>query len=183
MFVRSWFVLLTFSLLTLSSSALCRSVQAQDSGSTATWWNPMSWGGGSSDSGVRKSTYFNGESKKEKSDKPMFSLPTIPWASTEKEVPAATAPKASSGPTLLGRMGQSTRQAWHNTADFLNPFNDGPASKPQSGYQPAQQGYQPQNLNKTTTSGSGMFGWMWREEKTEQPASVNDFLRQERPRF
>ncbi len=84
---------------------------------------------------------------------------------------------------MLGRMGQSTRRAWNSTTDFLNPFNDAPADKSPQSYQPAEQGYQPQNINKTTKSGSGPFGWMWREEQTERPASVNEFLRQERPRF
>ncbi len=173
MCVRSCFPLLLASLLALSGPA-----QAQDStpssSTSSSWWNPTTWGASSADSGVRKSSYFNGEAKKEKIDKPSLSLPALPWSSSETTT--AAAPKPSKKPSLLSKMERSTQKAWHNTTDFLNPFNDAPA--PQQ-----QQGYQPQNLNKTTSSGSGPFGWLWREEKTEQPGSVNEFLKLERPRF
>ncbi len=137
---------------------------------TASWWNPMTWGSG--DDSVRKSSYFSGSSKPAPADsKPLFSMPTMPWSVERQEI----APKPqSTGPSMIGKMGQSTKRAWNNTVDFLNPFDPAPA-------EPLQQGYQPQNT--TTKSGSGMFGWMWREETTETPASVNEFLRQERPKF
>ena len=70
-------------------------------------------------------------------------------------------------------MGKSSKKFWNSTVDFLNPFDSEP--------KPKQQGYQPQNTK--TSTGSGPFGWLWREEKTETPATVNDFLRQPRPKF
>ncbi|MEO8271390.1 MAG: hypothetical protein ABI557_16835 [Aureliella sp.] len=174
MYVRSCIPLLLSSLFVLSSHALSGPAYAQDSQPASSWWNPATWGSSSADSSVRTSSYFNGESKKEKSDKPSLSLPSLPWSSSESTT--APTPTPSHGPSLLSKMERSTQKAWHKTTDFLNPFNDAPPPK-------LQQGYQPQNLRKTTSSGSGLFGWMWREEKTEQPASVNDFLRMERPRF
>lgn len=175
--VRSYLPLLLMSLLALTSPTLCAPALAQvstASSSDASWWNPLRWGPSSDDSGVRKSSYFNSDAKKEKTDKPVLRLPALPSSSSEVTTAAATEP--SRGPSLLSRMERSTQRAWHNTTDFLNPFNDTPPP-------PQQQGYQPQNLHKTSSSGSGLFGWMWREEKTEQPASVNEFLRMERPRF
>lgn len=169
--VRSCFPLLLSSLLALTSPALSGPAQAQES----SWWNPATWGSSSADSSVRKSSYFNGEAKKTKSDKPILHLPALPSASSTVTTPAA--PKPSHGPSLLSKVQRSTQKAWHNTTDFLNPFNDAPPPK-------QQQGYQPQNLHKTKSSERGLFGWMWREEESEQqPVSVNDFLRMERPRF
>ncbi len=175
--VRSYLPFFLSSLLALTSPALCRPALAQvptSSSSDAAWWNPVRWGSSSADSSVRKSSYFNGDAKKEKGDKPILHLPTLPSASSTATTAAATEP--SHGPSLLSKMERSTQKAWHNTTDFLNPFNDAPPPV-------QQQGYQPQNLHKTTSSGSGLFGWMWREEKSEHPASVKDFMRMERPRF
>ncbi len=142
------------------------SIQAQTTDSTS-WWNPTTWG--ADDGSVRESSYFSDSAKKSE-DKPLFSLPKLSWPSSDK---VATAPVKSS-PSMLSKMGQSTKRAWGNTVDFLNPFDDKPAK-------PVQQGYQPQNT--TTKQGPGMFSWMWREETTETPTSVNEFLRQERPKF
>lgn len=173
---RSWLVIILSSLLGLACSTSSRRAHAQEAQSAASsWWNPMTWGANASDPSVRTSTFFNGEPKKEKSQQSAWRLPKLPWGATEKESAArSTQPR---GPNIFEKMGQSTRQAWHSTTDFLNPFNDTPAP-------PVNQGYQPQRLEKNTAnSGGGMFGWMKRKEPVEQPASVNDFLRQERPRF
>ncbi len=132
----------------------------------AAWWKPSSWLKTSeTDSSVRKSSFFENTSS-DKTDKSLFSMP---WSSSEK---ATTKP---AGPSMFEKMGQSTKHAWNSTVDFLNPFDSKPTT--------TQQGYQPQNVRKTTTQGTGMFGWMWREEKIESPGSVNEFLRQERPKF
>lgn len=138
----------------------------ESSASESQWWNPATWGDG--DKTVRKSSYFSGSNQKSGESKSWLSFPKGPWSASDK--PAAS----SSGPSVFSRMGNTTKQAWNKTADFLNPFDDQPTPPP-------QQGYQPQNT--TTKKGTGMFGWMWREETTETPASVNEFLRQERPRF
>ncbi len=141
---------------------------------TTQWWNPMTWNpmaesSSSGDTAVRKSTYFNGANQKS-SDKPLLSMPKLPWTSAEQATNTAPA-----GPSTFSKMGQSTKRAWNNTVDFLNPFEKKTTSQ--------QQGYQPQNSQKTTKAGTGMLGWMWREETTESPTSVNEFLRQERPKF
>ncbi len=156
---------------------LCLAGSAHGQTSTTQWWNPTTWG--SQDGGVRKSTFFNSTPKKS-TDKPLLSMPKMPWSSDKQATeptyvePKVATAQASSGPSMLSRMSQSTKRTWNNTVDFLNPFEKEPA-------QPVQQGYQPQN--KTEKKGSGMFGWMWREETTERPTSVNEFLKQERPRF
>jgi len=159
-------LLLSFLLLSngLLVSGIAPTACGQTSDSSPTWWNPTTWG--SSDDSVRKSSYFsNTETQSE--GKPWLSMPQFPWSSAKKK-------PSSAEPSLMHKMGQSTKRAWNNTVDFLNPFEDEPP-------EPQQQGYQPQN--KTSKPGSGMFGWMWREETTETPASVNEFLRQERPKF
>ncbi len=143
-----------------------KSAWAQD----VVWWKPNTWikTADADDAGVRKSAFFENTSKNT-TEKSLFSMPQMPWAASEK---SSTKP---AGQSMLGKMGQSTKNAWNSTVDFMNPFDSAPAAKPQ--------GYQPQNFPKTTSKGSGMFGWLWREEKTEAPGSVNEFLRQERPKF
>lgn len=156
-------------LLIVTLVCLVRPVGGQEAKSQ--WWNPTTWSSG--DKTVRKSSFFSGSSQKATNDKPLLSMPHMPWSSSEK--PATEKPPAtSSGPSAFSKMGKSTKRAWNNTVDFLNPFDNEAA-------QPQQQGYQPQTT--TTKPGTGIFGWMWREETTETPASVNEFLRQERPRF
>lgn len=173
---RSCLVLILTSLLCLVSPTSLRPAHAQEAPSaTSSWWNPMTWGASSSDPSVRDSTYFNGEPKKANNKSSSWSLPKLSWGAAEK-APTARSTQ-SRAPSMFKKMGQSTRQAWHNTTDFLNPFNDAPAP-------PVNQGYQPQKLDKkTSSSGGGMFGWMKPKEPVEKPASVNDWLSQERPRF
>lgn len=164
------------TLVVLVVILLVRPASAQESSvseSSTQWWNPTTWGEG--DKTVRKSSYFSGANQKSGESKSWLSFPKSPWSGSDK--PAAT----SSGPSVFSKVGNTTKQAWNETVDFLNPFDKQPAQPPQQGYQPPQQGYQPQNT--TTKQGTGIFGWMWREETTETPASVNEFLRQERPRF
>ncbi|MCA9133019.1 MAG: hypothetical protein KDA45_07680 [Planctomycetales bacterium] len=135
----------------------------------AAWWNPFTWSSSSSDSGVRSSSYFDSKpakpSVKKSGGDAQFGLPKMPWTSDGKS--------KSKSPSTWNRMSQSTKNAWNSTLDFINPF-DSPAA-------PKQQGYQPQSIK--SSKGSGLFGWMVREEKRETPGTVNDFLRQERPRF
>jgi hypothetical protein len=154
-----------FALLIL----LTRGVAGQEA--SKPWWNPFSTSSSADAGTVRSSSFFDGSMKNDSeketaSGKSMFSFPKMPWASEEK-------PKKSSSTSTLSRMGKSTKKFWNSTVDLLNPFDSEP--------QPKQQGYQPQNVKKS--SSNGPFGWMWPEEKTETPATVNDFLRQPRPRF
>lgn len=136
---------------------VANAAHAQDDGGS--WWDF---------SPKEKSTTqedFFGRSKPMFSSE-MFKLPKMPWSSSDASKPR------KSGPSMLSKMGQSTKRMWNSTVDFMNPFNNGPA--------PARtHGYQPQNTQKK--SGGGPFGWMWREETTETPATVNDWLRQPNP--
>lgn len=135
---------------------------AQDSG--VTWWKPTTWMSGGSDKPAK--SFPSGSS----GDNSLFSMPNMSWTSSDQ-------PTAKE-PSMLGRMGQSTKKAWNSTVDFLNPFDSKTSSSSSSS---RSQSYQSQS--KTTKSGSGMFGWLWREETIETPTSVNEFLRNERPRF
>ena len=144
--------------------------------SSKPWWNPFAKDESSTATGVRKSNFFNGSGSESK--KPMFQLPKMPWTSSAKNASGAIPRRR--GPSMLSRMGSTTRRWWDNTIDFVNPF-DSPKST-------LGRGYQPQNLNtpyakKKTSSGKGPFGWLWREEQIERPTSVPDWLKQPRPRF
>ena len=172
--VRGPLAWMVFTLLLTCPSPICGQENASQ------WWNPLSWA--DNDPSVRKSSYFSGSGKSSGPAKPLFSLPKLPRSgAATQEVAAAPSSTAPTQPTVLGKLGQSTKRAWNNTLDFMNPFDQASETKP-SEYQPLHQGYQPQN-SKSTSKSSGLFGWMWREETPEEPASVNEFLRQERPRF
>ncbi len=126
-------------------------------------WNPFSKGDSADDgSTIRESSFFNGSGGKS-----MFKLPKLPWFSKD----SSSKPKSESA---LSRMGKTTKRWWSNTVDLMNPF-DSPAPK-------RNQGYQPQNMQRKS-SGGGPLGWLWREEPRENPTTVNEFLRQPRPKF
>jgi hypothetical protein len=139
----------------------------------AAWWNPFKTTttetsvGASSNNEVRKSTQFGGGGDG-------FKFPELKMPTWSDKVTSKSEPKKPKAPSTLSRMGATSKRWWNNTVDFVNPFD----SKPE----PQQQGYQPQNKT-TTKKGSGPFGWMWREEETETPSNVNDFLRQPRVGF
>jgi hypothetical protein len=121
------------------------------------WWNPFSGG---------VQTVSTPKDSAPKFKMPQLELPT--WSKKAKKQPQ------KKQPSMVSRVGATSKRWWENTVDFVNPFNDAP---------PPKQGYQPQNVTKKSTSGSGMFGWMWREEVVESPTTVNDFLRQPKPKF
>jgi hypothetical protein len=101
----------------------------------------------------------------------------------------ANASNASYGqpkqPSMLQKMGRGTKKMASQTADFLNPFNDGPPEvkeekltgtnsifNQQANRRPTQQ---------TTGSKSWTPGWFSEQSPTEQrPKTVNDFLSQPR---
>lgn len=155
-------VLLAMLLPTASQIAHAQEKEAKAS------WNPFRLASFekseplASASDVRESSFFDGA----KEDKPLFSMPKLTWSKQELK----SKPK---GEGTMAKLGKTSKRWWGNTVSFLNPF-DKPAPMP-------QQGYQPQNAK--AKSGGGAFGWLWREETTETPTNVNDFLRQERPRF
>lgn len=155
-FARSLLVVLVL----LSTSNL---VAQED---TKPWWNPFAKSSESSE--VRESSFFNGESA---DPEPMIKLPKLPWFS-KSESTEPSKPKKST----FSKMGAATKKFWGSTVDFVNPFNDG--SKTDNNFQ--GRGYQPQNLREEP---KGRFSWLWPKKADPEPASVNDFLRMERPKF
>lgn len=78
----------------------------------------------------------------------------------------------------MRKMGSTTKKWMNNTADFLNPFNDGKPKESQT------HGYQTDywaDRNKLKEEKSGMFDWMWKKEEEKKISSVNDFLAQPMP--
>jgi hypothetical protein len=134
---------------------------------SAPWWNPFAGGSESgtamADGPVRDSSLFTGG----KGAGSIFKLPD--WTVDSKPSSSQKSPSA------ISRIGKTSKRWWDNTVDFVNPF-DTPNKK-------FKQGYQPQYEQPQSKSGSGLFGWMWREETVESPTTVNDFLRQPRPKF
>ncbi|MCA9192487.1 MAG: hypothetical protein KDB03_12020 [Planctomycetales bacterium] len=119
------------------------------------WWNPFA-----------KDTPSERTSSAFDQPKSFFKLPEINWFKPK--------PKTNQ-PSLLARAGRSTRNAWNSTIDFLNPFDD--ASPPAK-----NQGYQPQ-LDKPQPK-KGMLDWMWADNKEpDEPRSVNEWLKQDRPSY
>ena len=162
-------ILRTLTLVLIFSLVQCSVATAQEKSS---WWNPFSSKGtsaasassvGSAGSTTRESSQFGGGSN--------LKWPEFQFPSWSAKVEAASKPK---GPSTLSRMGTTSKRWWNNTVYFINPFDSKPT--------PKTQGYQPQ-IKSESKSGSGPFGWMWREEKTEAPTNVNDFLKQPRPGF
>lgn len=150
-------VLVVFS----SNSAL-----SQESKSSA-WW-PF---GSSSkaEAETRSSSFFGSSTPKPKSDSSsMFKLPSWP-----KPKPKPT-PKPG---WSVSKMGTKTKNWMYNTADFLNPFNDGkPKAEPSHGYQTDYW-----SNRKPKEEKKSMFGWMWPEEEEKPITSVNEFLAQPMP--
>ncbi|MBX3423746.1 MAG: hypothetical protein KF752_19490 [Pirellulaceae bacterium] len=90
---------------------------------------------------------------------PTPSWPTLPGFSSVKE----------SALNAVTQTRRTTRRWWNNTVDFLNPFDDRSSSKDTAGSSATSP--------KTTR-------WWWQPQPEEPEIStVNDFLRQERPRF
>jgi hypothetical protein len=88
-------------------------------------------------------------------------------------------------PSMLQKMGTGTKKMANQTADFLNPFNDGPAEVKEEKLTGSNSIFN-QQANKrptqqTTGSQSWKPGWFGSQSPTEQrPKTVNDFLSQPR---
>jgi hypothetical protein len=98
--------------------------------------------------------------------------------------PSSTAAKKPAGPSVWKRMGNSTKRAWNQTADFLNPFDDEkPTTTPITGsntyFSQSQRQTGGMSASKDKTS---FFPPLWSTDEPEQkPKSVTDFLKQPRP--
>lgn len=96
----------------------------------------------------------------------MFNGPDLNWPKmpTFQGVRSSTSRAFNSAKQTTGRM-------WHSTVDFLNPFDDGPSKSSSS---------------VTTSNGPTSTGGAWffqKKEEKPQYSTVNEFLRQERPKF
>ncbi len=136
------------------------SVLAQESKSSS-WW-----GSSKSEPETRSSTFFGASAPQPKSSSAsMFKLPS--WSKS----------RASTRSTV-SRMGATSKKWMYNTADFLNPFNDGkPKASPDHGYQTDYWA----DRNQPKEEKSSLFGWMWKQEEEKKITSVNDFLAQPMP--
>lgn len=150
--------LLGLVLVIFSSNALV----AQETKSS--WWR---FGADSeSEPETRTSSFFGASTPKSSSSSgSMFKLPS--WSKTKKQ-----------SKSNMSKMGSTTKKWVSNTADFLNPFNDGkPKLDSSHGYQTDYWA----DRNKPKEKPSGMFSWMWKEEEEKKPLSVNEFLAQPMP--
>lgn len=102
-----------------------------------------------------------------------------------------TGPKASNAsygqpkqPSMLQKMGTSTKKMASQTADFLNPFNDGPAEVKEERLTGANSMFNQQANRRPAQTSEGQSwkpGWFSSQAPTEQkPKTVNDFLSQPR---
>jgi hypothetical protein len=100
-------------------------------------------------------------------------------------------PKASNAsygqpkqPSMLQKMGTSTKKMASQTADFLNPFNDGPTEAKEETLTGSNSIFNQQanrRPQKSSESDSWKPGWFSPQSPTEErPKTVNDFLSQPR---
>jgi hypothetical protein len=83
---------------------------------------------------------------------------------------------------VVSRATKTSKKWWDNTVDFMNPFNDSqPKSKSAHGYQtPSWSNRSKPEEEKR----SGLFSWMWVEEKVDEPpTTVNGWQAQSTPDF
>ena len=93
----------------------------------------------------------------------MFNGPQINWP----KMPTFQGVKNSTG-RAFNSAKQTTGRMWNSTVDFLNPWDDESNSK-----------------SKSSSTSSNEGGAWFFQKKEEKPAysTVNDFLKQERPRL
>ncbi len=138
------------------------------------WWNPFAPSTPTESAAVqnsetRKSSFFDGSNSK----KSGLSLPKIGlWPSGKDGEGKTQKTSSKSQPSTLDKVGNTTKQWWNSTTDFLNPFDDAPKQRRGQGYQPQKE--QPKS--------KGMFSW-FTEPEEEEITSVTDFIGQPRPRF
>jgi hypothetical protein len=126
--------------------------------------NADGWLGMSSKSNASKSSSATATAK----DKSSSWTAWWPWSTSQTKTSSkskAQAKPKSSSPSMFSQMQQSTKQAWNKTADFLNPFDDKPATK----------------TKPKDKSSSG--GWFSKSEPKGPPLSVPDWLAGEMPSY
>lgn len=151
--------------LLLVSIWLSPSVFAQSEEDKSFW--PI-WGGSSrSDSDLsnsRESSVFNNPGKKDSENADLFQFPG--WSAPKwPGVPTFSGLRQKTSRTMKSAR-NTTRRWWNGTKEFLSPYPSDDDSQ-----------------NSEPSSGNSWFGWFGRKQEEPEIATVNDFLRQERPRF
>lgn len=83
-------------------------------------------------------------------------------------------------PSTIEKLNDGTKDFFHKTADFLNPFNDGEPAPKKKRYSYNGGGY------RTAKKQESSWGWgSWFQSKPEKtaPQTVSDFMDLERPDF
>jgi hypothetical protein len=120
------------------------------------------WGGGSKSesdwNNSKESSVFNGPSKGEFFQFPQWSAPKWPGVPTFSGLRQQTS-------RSLRSARYTTRRWWNGTKELLSPFPDD------------------DERETSEENASSWFWWFGRRQEDPEIATVNDFLRQERPRF
>jgi hypothetical protein len=88
-------------------------------------------------------------------------------------------------PSMLQKMNTSTKKMASQTADFLNPFDDGPAKVQEERFTGSNSSFNQQanqrKVQSSKTTNSWTPGWLGGSPTAEKkPKTVNDFLSQPR---
>ena len=96
-----------------------------------------------------------------------FRFPELPTP-RPISVPGLTALRESTS-NSFSQAKRSSRRWWTRTKELLSPFDSDSESE--------------QLSSETTSEGGRWFSWLWPQPEEPEIQTVNDFLRQERPKF
>ncbi len=133
-------------------------MQADDSWS----WNPFAKSSSSRDSSP---LYSKSVSSSKSTWWPSWKAPKMPWSKSGPSVSSYNRSKT----TTWGKINRTTKTWWKNTAEFLDPY---PEPKP-----PRYE--EPSSTSKKTNWFTGMF----QKEEPQKVETVQDWLKQETPKF
>lgn len=137
---------------------MASSLQADDS-----WnWNPFAKSSSSRDSSP---LYSKASSSSKSSWWPSWKTPKMPWEKSGPQISSYNRSKTST----WGKINRTTKTWWKNTAEFLDPYPDPKLPK----YDP------PASSTKKTNWFTGMF----QKEEPKKVETVQDWLKQETPKF
>jgi len=137
--------------LVLLTVCCCFGVVAQ--AETTGWsWGPFASSATQSQVGVT--------SKESSSWLPQWKMPDVTGS-----VKKATRTVTNTTTNAWNSASRTTKRAWKKTTEFLDPFPNDPQS----------------SVNSSGSSSRGGSSWFGGSKKDEKPATVQEFLRQERP--
>jgi len=139
------------------------------------WWNPLGIGLKDDEQpAVRTSNFYQNIGTTDSAVKPASA-----WVKLKNMKPKF--PEFEMKFPSLKKLGNSTKQAFIKTGDFLNPFNKAKKETKPAALFPENQGYQPQYSWSEKPKKSSGFRWFWEEDEPEQVESIGDWLRQPNP--